>query len=205
MIAFLGAPENLAFVAALVLMLLIGAAEAIGLGGSAVDLDADAPDGDGVLGWLGVGQVPLLVLLVVFLLAFGLTGLIGQQLLFDTTGGLLSLWFAVPAAAVAALPLTALGARALSRVLPRDETTAVSLDTLVGRTATIVTGRATAGSPARARVDDDHGQPHYVMVEPDNPGQCFEQGDPVLLVRREAETFRGISRGDTRLPTLEFR
>jgi hypothetical protein len=195
-IAFLLAAENIVFVSALILMLLVGAVQAIGLGG---DADLDAPDW---LDWMGLGRVPLLVMLVLLLAAFGLSGLVGQQLAHDLTGALLPWWIALPGAAAIALPLAGLGARVLSPVLPQDHTTAIDVEGLVGESAHVVTGRATPGSPARARVDDWHGQPHYVMVEPDNPGQVFEEGERVLLVRREGNIFRAIARGDHHLPRL---
>ena len=73
---------------------------------------------------------------------------------------------------------------------------------LVGSPARIVTGRASAGSPARARVEDHHGQAHYVMVEPDNEGQSLTEGETILLVRRDGPLFRAISHGDHYLPRL---
>jgi hypothetical protein len=84
--------------------------------------------------------------------------------------------------------------------MPRDETTAIDLVALIGREAEIVIGRAAKGSPARARVVDHFGQTHYVMVEPDNDGQTFGEGERILLVRQEGENFRAITRGDTYLP-----
>ena len=74
-LALLTAPANLPFAVSLVLMLLIGLVEAIGLGG-AVALEFDADVDAGPLGWLGLGQVPLLIILVVFLALFGIIGLL---------------------------------------------------------------------------------------------------------------------------------
>ena len=199
MLDFLGASQNVLFSAAIVLMLLIGVVQLIGLGDFHVDADAD---GD-LLAWLGVGRLPLLMLLVVFLASFGVIGLIGQQLSNDLLGSLQPLWIAAPAAAVLALPVTGVGARILARILPSDFTTAIPIEYLLGRAATIVVGRATPGSPARARVRDHHGQDHYLMVEPDNAGQVFEEGETVLLVRREGDGFRAITRGDHRLPHID--
>lgn len=196
MIAFLLAPENIVFVSALILMVLIGVLQIVGLDSHG---HIDTPDW---LDWLGFGRVPLLVMLVLLLASFGLIGLIGQQLAVDLTGTLPSPWVATPAAALAALPATRLGARLLAPILPQDHTTAIDVEDLVGSGASIVTGRAAAGSPARARVEDWHGQAHYVMVEPDNTGQTFEEGERVLLVRREGDVFRAISRGDHHLPRL---
>ncbi|HEX9964755.1 MAG TPA: YqiJ family protein [Allosphingosinicella sp.] len=189
MLEIIAAPANLPFSVALLVMLMIGAVEALGLGASAVHLDLHADvDGD-LLGWLGVGQVPLLILLVVFLALFGLAGLAIQQF-----AGPLSLWIATPAAVAAALPLTGLGARGLARIMPRDETTAVSLDSLVGKKATITIGTARRGSPAQARVVDDHGQAHYVMVEPYDDSHSIGQGETVRLDRREGNIFIGPGR-----------
>lgn len=190
MLELLVAPAAVVFTAALVLMLAIGAIEALGLGASGLELDLDLDSG--LLDWLGVGRVPLLVLLVAFLAAFGGLGLAGQQVALLTTGALLSPWLAIPAALVAALPLTALLARGLARIMPRDETTAFEIDDLVGHAGKITVGRASAGSPARTRVIDPHGQPHHVLVEPNDPAVTFEEGDTVLLVRREGPRFRAI-------------
>lgn len=199
MTAFLFAPENIVFVSALLLMLLIGGVQALGFAGDAdLDLDSDAD----LLGWLGFGRLPLLALAALFLTLFAVIGLLGQQVAHDLFGAMLSPWIAVPGAAVAALPATGLAARLLAPLLPRDHTTAIPLDHLVGSPARIVTGRATTGSPARARVQDHHGQTHYVMVEPDNAGQVLEEGETILLVRREEHLFRAISHGDHYLPQL---
>lgn len=199
MIEVLTAPETIIFSAALVLMLAIGVIEAVGLGASGFDLDL-GPDVDhGALGWLGVGKVPLLVLLVAFLAAFGMIGLVGQQLATTLMGAPLPALIAGPAAAVAALPATGLLGRLLARVMPHDETTAYDVEDLVGHRGTITVGRAAAGSPARVRVIDPHGQPHHLLVEPNDPATTFEEGDTVLLVRREGDSFRAILHDSPRL------
>lgn len=193
MLETIAAPANLPFSVALLVMMMIGAVEALGLGASAVhlDMDSDLDGGGDLLGWLGFGRVPLLMLLVLFLAFFGLAGLAVQQL-----AGPLTLWLAVPAAAAAALPLTGLGARGLARIMPGDETTAVSLDSLVGRRGTITVGTARRGSPAQARVKDIHGQAHYVMVEPYDDDQAIGEGETVRLDRRDGNIFIALARVD---------
>lgn len=198
MFEFVLAPENLPFSVALLLMLMIGALEALGLGASAVHLDAHADvhaDGD-LLGWLGVGTVPLLILIVVLLALFGLVGLAGQQLAAALLGSPLSPWIAAPVALAAALPLTGYVARALARILPHDETTAVGLDSLIGRRATVTVGVARPGSPARARVRDIHGQVHHLMVEPTDERTSVPAGGTLLLVSREGDIFIGLAEGE---------
>ncbi|WP_245653660.1 YqiJ family protein [Sphingomonas pituitosa] len=205
MLEVITAPGSVAFVSAIVLMLLIGVVQVLGIGGDWAELapDIDADISFDALDWLGIGRVPILVSLILYLAGFGVLGLLLQQSAHDIAGGMLSGWIAVPVAALLAIPVSALAARGVARVLPRDHSTAVSLETLVGATAQIVIGRATAGSPARARTQDAHGQVHYVMVEPDGSGQQFEEGERVLLIRREGDGFRAISWGDHRLPRLE--
>ncbi len=194
MIDFLLAPENLPFAVALLLMLMIGAVEALGLGIGAAGVDAHADADADLLAWLGFGRIPLLMTLVVLLALFGLVGIAGQQLAAALLGAPLSPWIAAPAALVAALPLTGISARGLARILPRDETTAISLEDLVGRRATVTVGTARQGSPARASVRDRHGQVHYVMAEPTD-GQAVGEGGTLLLVRREGEIFVGLAEG----------
>jgi len=193
-LGFLGASENLAFVIALVIMVMIGVVEAIGLGSSALGHDVDLAESDW-LSWLGFGRLPLLMLLVVFLASFGMIGLTGQQTFLTLTGAMLPGTLAVPASAFASLPATALLARLLGRVIPRDETTAIGVEQLVGLHAEIIVGLARQGSPAKARVKDFHGQTHYVMAEPDDPTTSFGEGDEILLVRRHGHIFRAISSG----------
>jgi hypothetical protein len=67
--------------------------------------------------------------------------------------------------------------------MPRDQTTAVSDASLVGRVGTIVIGVASAGRPAEARIRDEYGTTHYVMVEPEAEGESLVAGASVLLVR----------------------
>ncbi|MBX9874745.1 MAG: YqiJ family protein [Beijerinckiaceae bacterium] len=205
MLAVLSASESIIFVSALILMMLIGVVQVIGLGGqfgldTHVDVDTDA-DID-LLGWLGVGTLPLMIVIVVLLALFGTIGLIIEQVSHDIFGAMVSPLIAAPASLLISLPLTGLSARGLARILPRDFTTAVSLDTLVGESGRILTGRARQGSPAKARVEDAHGQAHFVMVEPNTPDQTLEEGEIILLVRREDTVFFAISRGDHRLPQL---
>jgi hypothetical protein len=56
----------------------------------------------------------------------------------------------------------------------------------------ITLGNARRGYPAEARLKDEHGQLHYVMVEPDSDSEEFAQGSTVLLVKQESSVFRAI-------------
>lgn len=208
MIDFLVAPALLPFSVALLVMVMIGIVEAVGLGAGAAQIDvaADSPAEAGdLLGWLGIGTVPLLVVLVVLLALFGLIGMAGQQVAAALLGDYVSPWIAAPAALAAALPVTGTCVRALAGILPHDETTAVGLDSLVGKRATIVVGSARYGSPARAKVRDAYGQVHYVMVEPLDEALVIGEGETALLVEREGGRFLALSEGGQPLSSIDER
>ncbi len=136
------------------------------------------------LAWLYVGRVPVLIVLIVFLTLFGLLGLILQAVLRDLAGFALPAIAAAPLVLFGSLPLVRACTGGIARIIPRDETSAVSTDTFVGRTALVVgPGSARAGMPGQARVVDAFGTHHYVMVEPEEAGDVFEAGSTVLLVR----------------------
>ncbi len=169
-----------------------------------VDIDADADAGaagvDGgqgvlsqLLGWLCIGKVPLLVLLVAFLTAFGLAGILFQSLIAGLFGAYLPVFFAALAALFLALPPTRWLALGLARLIPKEETEAVSSRSFVGRVATITRGIARRNIPAEAKLRDVYGQMHYVLVEPDADDGAFKPGTEVLLTSQtSAIRFRAI-------------
>lgn len=216
MIELLASPENIPFLVALCVLAAISAIEAAGMvlgfglfsaAGQlfdGVDLDGDVDhDLDGahlleagvftkVLGWLMVGRVPVLILLVLLLTGFGLGGLSVQLVARQVSGAFLPAGVAsIPAFAAGVFAVRSCGA-ALARIIPKDETTAVSSSSFVGRTATLTAATARAGLPAEAKLRDGHGQTHYVLVEPDAEGEVLEPGSSVLLVRAQGSVFRAI-------------
>jgi len=210
-IAFFFAAENVLFSAAICLMLLIGVLEGVGtLLGAGIshmldslvpDIDMDAPDVaaggglSGFLGWLCVGRVPLLILLVTFLTVFGIAGLVMQSVAAHALGTPLpGALVALPAFA-AALPGTRWLGSAFARFMPHEETYAVSRNSFVGRVAVLTQGRADQTLAAEARLKDAHGRTHYVRVAADVAGETFDQGEQVLLVRNDGALFRVIRAG----------
>jgi hypothetical protein len=214
MLEFYTAPQNAPFAVALGLLFAIGLLEGIGtllgFGFSSLldnvlpdfdlDIDASLDAGDvghpvspgNLLSWLRVGQVPVIVLLVTFLGAFGIAGYTLQFVTFSLTGALIPGLFAAVLAFFAALPLTKFFGAGLAKIIPKDESSAPSENSFIGRVATVTLGVARSNAPAQAKLLDEHGKTHYVMVEPDNEGEEFEAGVPVLLVKRQGATFRVI-------------
>lgn len=205
-------PHNLPFAAALAVMLILALLQVIGLGDFDVDADIDAeadvgdPTATGIGGaitsLLGLGRVPLFVWLIAFLLSFATIGMSIQALASDLTGSPLHVWLAAVIAGGASIPVTAMLARPIGAIMPKDETSAVGLDSLVGKRGTVTTGRAAKGSPARTRVYDRHGQAHHVMVEPHEDASEMLEGDEVLLVRREGQTFFAVPLAERKLSPL---
>jgi hypothetical protein len=192
------APESWPFLAATLVLLALTLVEGLALlaGFSASQwLDNLVPDSfdhahapDSVLGWLHVGKVPLLVLLILFLASFAVIGFALNIVSSGVFGLRLPALISGPIALIAALPIVRGVGAAVAHIIPRDQTYAVSLDTLVGRVAAVVSGTARQGYPAQAKVMTEHGQTVYVMVEPDTADTTFPANESVLLVRRVSGT-----------------
>lgn len=210
--SFLFASQNLPFTVALMVMLVIALMEGTSLFLGAgitqvfdsmipsIDLDGlDAPEvsnSSGMtkfLAWLRIGKVPILITLIIFLTVFGLFGLILQSIFEGATGSLLPSYVAVIPILLITIPILRVSQGAVARILPKDETYAVSESTFVGRIATITGGTATSLRAAEARLHDEHGRDHYVMVKPDNEGETFAPGTSVLLVSRKGSFFHAIN------------
>lgn len=210
MLSLMLASENKVFTIALALMLLIAVLEVVALfvGNSMSDAldsllpetdihtEVGHPDNDAALsrflGWLRIGQVPLLMLLVMWLCNFGLLGLLLQALCHGLFGSYLPMLISIPLTWLLSLPLLRFSGGVLQKVMPKDETTAVSEDSLIGRVATITLGQARQGFPAEARVKDQHGYSHYIRLEPDSSELSFAQGSEVLLLTRHGTVYQGI-------------
>ncbi|MBN9669673.1 YqiJ family protein [Roseibium aggregatum] len=145
-----------------------------------------------MLAWLCFGRVPALIILVIFFTGFGLAGYVLQSLVQSVSGWLLPGVVASAAAFAGALPLTRVTALGLSKVMPKEESDAVSRATFVGKPALIVQGHARKGLPAQARLKDARGQSHYVFVEPDIEDEVLEQGTEVIIVRQAGAHFNAI-------------
>lgn len=221
---FLAQAQNWPFSSALALMLLIALFELVGLVLGAglsdmidsmlpdlhvdVDVALDGADAHApslfahLLGWLHVGEVPALMILVAFLTCFGLLGLILQSSIAGILGSALPAWLA----AVIVLPLSLFPMRIvsglLSKIMPKDETEAVSSQSFIGRVAVITLGEAKLGSPAQAKLKDRYGHTHYIMVEPDDAAECFKSGEELLLVAQNSGVFQAIRNTSEALSNL---
>ncbi len=154
--------------------------------------DADASAIGTALSFFGIGKVPVLVVLIVFLTLFGLAGFVLQAIVHMATGGFLPALVAVVPAALAGGYATRSVAIAVGKVMPNLETSAVSREGFVGRAAVVTLGDVAVGSPGQAKLRDQHGQVHYLLVEPDQAGERFATGQTVLVIGQRRHIFLAI-------------
>jgi len=220
---FIAAPQNLPFSVALALMIGIALLEGItAIFGAALsgildalipnfdvdidsnlellDVDAHSPNAlSRLLSWLRIGKVPVLILLVIFLTAFGLIGLGIQSLIHGMTSFYLPSYIVSIPAVILALPVVRVFGGVIGTILPKDETDAVSQDSFIGRVASITIGNATVGSPAEAKIKDQHGTTHYIMVEPDDKSENYDASVSLLIIKKEGHIFKVIKNENNHL------
>jgi Protein of unknown function (DUF1449) len=193
------AQETWPFSAALLLMLALFIIEGAGLLFSISPsnwldgLIPDFPHGiEGYLGWLHLGKVPFLILLGIFLAGFSISGFAIQSFSKVLLNGFLPAWLASLPSVLAGFSLVSSLGGLIARIMPSDESSAVSELSLIGRAGVVTQGIARQGMAAQAKVRDFHGRAHYVMVEPDLPNETFEEGAAVLLVKKSGAKYHGI-------------
>ena len=187
MIAIVGAIESLSMLIGMSLSEIMG--KAIGF-----DHDSDSSFINALL-WLNVGSVPLLIFILLALGLFSIAGFLIQDVARLVLAPLPAA-IAALAAAAAALPLLRASTREVARVIPQDESYAVSLSDLIGRVGQVVVGPLDQGLPGRVRVKDVHDNWHMVMARaaPDSPP--LQKGARVLLVDCRDRLFIAIAATD---------
>jgi len=108
------------------------------------DIDFDVPDGHGVhldfLSWLGMGKVPITILLEAMCLSFGMTGLIVNSLLVVVGSAVPVLLFpiVVLGSGTIAIFITKFFGGFLSNIVPSDSTMSKTPSEYIGQVATVV-------------------------------------------------------------------
>lgn len=194
---FLLLSNNVPFTVAIAFVALLGAVEAlsmlIGLSLlgllddlSPIDYDADLDSASGVtgvVGWLCLDRLPLLIWLVLLLTSFAVAGLSVNYI-----GLVLGMTLPMLISVALALLLSAISCRTLghglAKLLPKNESSAVSVDALIGSVGVITLGCARQGLPSEAVIIDSYQQKHYVLVEPERANETFPKGTQVVLLNR---------------------
>src|SRR5450631_2469400 len=108
--------------------------------GVAVEADADSHDAlGGMFLWINAGRLPLLILLILALGVFSIAGFLLQGIA-HMAGAAVPVAIAALAAAAGSIPVIRSTSRGLSRIIPRDESYAVSDADFVGKVAVVSIG-----------------------------------------------------------------
>lgn len=144
----------------------------------------------GWMSWLNAGGVPILVLGVILLSAFAVFGFAIQGVALTFLRPLPVL-LAVLFALVLAVPATRLLSRGLARIIPRDETSALSQEEFIGLIGTVTLGPLDQGQPGSVRVKDRHDNIHLLRAQA-APGHIIQTGAVVLIVDGADGLFQAI-------------
>ncbi len=190
---------TLAIAAIELLGLLLGTQPSAMVDSALPDLDTDIPDVElgplsQSLSWLSFGRLPALVVLILLTASFGLCGFALQEALRQVLGFALDPWLASIPAAIGAVFATRHVGLAIARIMPREETEAVSTKAFVGRVATVFRGVAGPGAPAEAKLTDIHGKTHYLLIEPEDGETVMPEGSEVVIIRQQGSVYRAISK-----------
>ena len=159
------------------------------------------PEGDGhgslfgALDWLNAGRVPLMILIMLALGAFALTGFIivaAARMLLIPLPAIVSSAIAL----AVTVPVVRSTSRAISRIIPRDETYAVDEGDFIGRTAEVTVGPLDEGLPGRVKLRDAHGNWHFLRARAAKGQSPMAVGSTVLLVDREGSAFLAVPAPD---------
>lgn len=159
-----------------------------------VELEANVSSGGltSVVGWLYLNRLPLLVWLVLFLSSFGVAGYTFNYLNLNMLALALPSFLASITAFVVAVFLTRAIGGPLAKLMPKNETSAVSTNSFTGLVAKITIGKATQNSPAEAVLTDQFNQKHYVLVAPETSDETFEQSQQVVLVEKQEKCWIAV-------------
>jgi hypothetical protein len=161
--------------------------------GDGVTVEADSHSGlDGLFLWVNAGRLPLLILIILALGVFAIEGFLLQGIA-HIIGIAVPVAIAAVAAAAGSIPVIRTTSRGLARIIPRDETYAVSDSDFVGKVALVSIGPLDQGLPGRVRLKDVFGNWHTVPARASSDSQALPVGASVLLVDRDAKSFIAIS------------
>jgi hypothetical protein len=161
--------------------------------GKDVALESDSHN---VLGgaflWINTGRLPLLILIVLALGVFSIEGFLLQGIA-HAVGTAVPVSIAALLAVAGSIPVIRTASRSISRIIPRDETYAVSDADFVGKVGWVSIGPLDQGLPGRVRLKDVFGNWHTVPARAGAGSEALAVGANVLLVDRDTRSFIAIS------------
>jgi hypothetical protein len=196
------APDVRPFAVAAAIMAAVGAIELLttlvgfSIGefvGNDIAVEADSHDAlGGLFLWINAGRLPLLILIILVLGVFSIEGFLLQGIAHGL-GLTVPAWIAGLAAFAGTIPVVRVTSRGIARIIPRDETYAVSDADFVGKVASVSVGPLDQGLPGRVRLKDVFGNWHTVPARASPDSESLAVGASVLLVDRDARSFVAIA------------
>jgi hypothetical protein len=156
-------------------------------------VEADSHNGlSGLLLWINAGRLPLLILIILAFGVFSIEGFLLQGIA-HALGTAIPVSIATLVAIAGSIPVIRTTSRGIARIIPRDETYAVSDADFVGKVAMVSVGPLDQGLPGRVRLKDVFGNWHTVSARASRDSPALAVGTSVLLVDRDARSFIAIS------------
>ena len=196
------APDVRPFAIAAAIMMALGAIELLTtlvgfslaeLVGKDVAVEADSHTGlGGLFLWINAGRLPLLILIILALGVFSIEGFLLQGIA-HAAGFAIPVSIAALVAIAGSIPVIRTTSRGIARIIPRDESYAVSDADFVGKVAMVSVGPLDQGLPGRVRLKDVFGNWHTVAARASLDSAPLPVGASVLLVDRDARSFIAIS------------
>jgi hypothetical protein len=146
----------------------------------------------GLFLWINAGRLPLLILMILALGVFAITGFLLQAIA-HSVGTAVPVTLAALAAMAISLPAIRVTSRGIARIIPRDETYAVDEADFVGHVAEVSIGPLDQGLPGKVRLKDVFGNWHSLVARASPESTPLPVGASVLLVDRDARSFIAIS------------
>lgn len=139
-----------------------------------------------IMGWINPGQVPSTIFIILFCGTLSITGYSLQWIYLDLFTKLASGMLAVPIAVAITLPVVSYLSATIAPFLPKDETNAVSLDSLIGSSGKLTAGPINSNIGGIARFTDFFGTDHNLVVYGETQ-EDIDNGSPVVLLRPHQE------------------
>jgi len=170
------------------------------VGGNEANID-DVGFVSNAFAWLNAGRTPILILLIAFLATFSAIGYALSGFIFSIAHLSVAMikLISVPTSFVGAIFATRYSSSFIGRIIPRDETSALSDDDMVGLVGEVVLGPVKTGETAKATFQDKYLTIHRPFVVPFHDEDIIEQGETVIIVKKIPNGPAMVIRADKRI------
>jgi len=152
-----------------------------------IDLDIDSIDNSStnsfteLFGWVNKGKTPVVMFIIIALLTISLTGLFIQHTMLLITGSQLPSIIIIPLGTFLGFILTRYVSDFIGKIMPKEETEAVSRDSFIGNIGIVVSNSIHKNLPGEIKVQDIYEKTHYFNAFT-NGENILSKNEKVLLV-----------------------